>query len=75
VTVAGDGQGVRESIALLHEDLVSNTSSGWVEVDTMVSSKLFDVCVLLEVLGSAILNVVVKSKDRLSGFVNFGGAY
>ena len=75
MTVAGHGQGMGEGIALLDEDLVSNTSTGRVEVDSVLASKSLDGSVFLEVLGCLILHIMVQSKDRLCRVKDLGSTY
>jgi len=46
-------EGVRERISLLDENLVADTSSGWVKINALFLCESFDVAVLFEVLGLA----------------------
>lgn len=72
MTVTGNSQSVREGIAFLHENLVTNTTPGGIEVNTMLPRELFNRSIFSKVLWGLVLNVVVEGKDRLFRVVNFG---
>jgi len=65
MTITGDRKGVRKSITLFHEHLVTYAPPGGVEVHTVLPTERFDRCVLGQVLVGLVLNVMVYCKDRL----------
>lgn len=72
MAVAGDDHGTRPGVTLLDHDLVTDTTSGWIEVDRILLCELLNVGVLSEVLLRLILNVVVERKDWLRWAMDLG---
>jgi hypothetical protein len=58
---------VGERVTLLDEDLMTDSSPCWEEVDTMTSGECLDAFVFLKVFGGFVLDVVVESKNWLGG--------
>lgn len=48
---------------------MTNTSSCWEEVDSMLTCERLDVCIFGKVFLTFILDVMINSKDRLRGIV------
>lgn len=72
MTVTRDGHDSREGVTLLNHDLMPNSPSGGVEVDTMGPRKGLDARVLGEVRRGTVLHVVVEGEDRLTRVRDLG---
>jgi hypothetical protein len=72
--VRSDSHGVRECISFLNHDLVSDTTTGWVDIDLVLVAKGLNGGVLVQVLLRFVLNVVVSSEDGLTRVVEFRGS-
>lgn len=70
MTVARDDHGSRPGVALLDHDLVADTSSGGVEVNTVRLGEGLDLGILGQVGGGLVLDVVVEGEDGLRGAVD-----
>jgi len=65
VTVTGHRHRPWPRVALLHHDLMANSSASWVKVDSLLLGKLLNLLVLLEVRFTLILDIVVERHDDL----------
>jgi hypothetical protein len=74
VRIRRDDERARKRVSFFYEDLVPDSASGAVEIDTVRARKGFDRCVFLKVFWGFVLDVVVEGEDGLVGVVDFGGA-
>lgn len=70
--ITGDNHRSRPRVSLLDHDLMTDSSTSGVEVDSVLLSELLDVGVLGEVLLGLVLDVVVEGEDGLGSSVDFG---
>jgi hypothetical protein len=61
---------VWKGVAFLDKDLVANSTTSGVKVDSMFPSERLDGCVFSQILQRFVLDVVVKSENRLLGVMN-----
>lgn len=69
VTVAGDHHLPWPSVALLNDNLMSDTATGGVKVNPMLLGKCFNLPVLGEIRGRLVLYIMVEGEDRLPWIV------
>ena len=67
MAVRRDGKCVGKGIAFFYEYLVADSTTSRVKVDALVARKCLNICILGQVFGRFILDVVIKGEDRLSG--------
>ena len=65
VTIAGDNHFSRPCVTFLHDDLVSDTATGGVEVHAVLFCKRLDLLILDEIGRRLILDIVIECKNGL----------
>ena len=63
MAVRGNGKGARPTVALFHDNLMSNASSGRTEDDTLFLGEVFDLTVLVEVCFALAADIAIERYD------------
>jgi hypothetical protein len=67
VAVRRDREGIRKRITFFDKDLMADSATGGVKIDSLCARKSLDVGIFGQILGRFVLNVVVEGKNRLPG--------
>ena len=63
--IAGDHHRAWNDVALFDHHLMGNAGSRWVEIDAVLARERLDLCVLRQIFGRSILDVVIDGEDWL----------
>ena len=69
MAVTGDGEGIRERITFLNENLMADASARRIEVYTVLPREGFNRRVLGQIFFGSVLYVMVQCKDELGWVV------